>query len=89
MVDISASNAKRQIQTTNNVINELGVEDTDSILVLNKVDKISDPAILKSELQRYPEAIFISSKNGTGLDVLRNAIISCYEKQTCLLSNCH
>ena len=40
MVYISDSNAKQQIQTTNNVINELGVEDTDSLLILNKIDKI-------------------------------------------------
>ena len=81
MVDISDSNAKRQIQTTYNVINELGVAETDLLLVLNKVDKVSDPEIIESEIQRYPEAIFISSKNGTGLDVLRNAIISCYESK--------
>jgi GTP-binding protein HflX len=80
MVDISDSNAKRQIETTNNVINELGVEDTDSLLVFNKVDNVNDPEIIESELQRHPKAIIISSKNGTGLDVLRNSIISSYEK---------
>ena len=46
MVDISDSNTKRQIETTNNVINELGVEDTDSLLVFNKVDKVNDPEII-------------------------------------------
>ncbi len=81
MVDISDPNSKRQILTTNNVINELGVENTDSLLVFNKVDKINDPEILESELQRHPKAIIISSKNGTGLDVLRNAIISNYESK--------
>jgi GTP-binding protein HflX len=80
MVDISDSNAKRQIETTNNVINELGVEDTDSLLVFNKVDNVNDPEIIEYELQRHPKAIIISSKNGTGLDVLRNSIISSYEK---------
>ena len=81
MVDISDPNAKRQIQTTNNVINELGVENTDSLLVFNKVDKINDPEILELELQRHPKAIIISSKNGTGLDALRKAIISSYESK--------
>ena len=81
MVDISDSNTKRQIETTNNVINELGVEDTDSLLVFNKVDNVNDPEIIESELQRHPKAIIISSKNGTGLDVLRNSIISSYEKK--------
>jgi len=81
MVDISDSNAKRQIETTNNVIDELGVEDTDSLLVFNKVDNVNDPEIIESELQRHTKAIIISSKNGTGLDVLRNSIISSYEKK--------
>jgi len=81
MVDISDLNAKRQIQTTDNVINTLGVENTDSLLVFNKADKINDPEILELELQRHPKAIILSSKNGTGLDVLRNAIISSYENK--------
>jgi len=81
MVDMSDPNAKRQIETTNNVIHELGVENTDSLLVFNKVDKINDPEILGLGLQRHPKAIIISSKNGTGLDVLRKAIISSYESK--------
>ena len=81
MVDISDLNAKRQIQTTDNVINTLGVENTDSLLVFNKVDKINGPEILELELQRHPKAIILSSKNGSGLDVLRNAIISSYESK--------
>ena len=81
MVDIGDSNLKRQIETTNNVINEIGVEDTDSLLVFNKIDKVNDPEILESEIQRHPEAIMISSKNGTGIDLLQNAIVRCYEKK--------
>ena len=81
MVDMSDPNAKRQIQTTNNVINALGVENTDSLLVFNKADKINDPDILELELRRHPKAIIISSKNGTGLDLLRKAIISNYESK--------
>ncbi len=81
MVDISDSNAKRQIETTNNVINELGVECTESLLVFNKIDKVNDPESLESEIQRHPEAILISSKNETGIDLLQNAIIRCYENK--------
>jgi len=81
MVDMSDSNAKLQIETTNSVINEIGVEDTDSLLVFNKIDKVNDPEILESEIQRHPEAIMISSKNGTGIDLLQNAIIRCYENK--------
>ncbi len=84
MVDISDSNANRKIETTNKVINELGVEDTDSLLVFNKIDKIGDPEILKAHVQRNTEAICVSSKDGSGLDILRNAIIKCYESKLTL-----
>ena len=67
MIDISDPNASRHIQTTTNVINELGVENTDSLLVFNKVDKLTDSEILKAEVQRNPGAITISSKMETDL----------------------
>jgi len=81
MVDISDPNSKRQIETTNNVITELGVEDTDSILVFNKVDQVSALETLEIKVQSNPGAICVSSKNGTGLDKLRNTIIASYEKK--------
>ncbi|MCH8157052.1 MAG: GTPase HflX [Nitrospinae bacterium] len=81
MVDISDPNVNRQIETTNKVLNELKVEDTDAILVFNKIDRISDPEILEGEVQRHPQAICISSKNGEGLDRLRQAIVECYESK--------
>jgi GTP-binding protein HflX len=84
MVDISDANASRQIETTNKVIDELGVEETDSLLVFNKIDKISDPEILKAHVQRNTDAICVSSKNGSGLDILRNAIVKCYESKLTL-----
>ena len=81
MVDISDPNASRHIETTTKVINELGVEGADSLLVLNKVDKLVDPEILQAEVQRNPGAVTISGKNGKGLDILRSAIVRCYENK--------
>jgi len=81
MVDINDQNANRHIQTITKVINQLGVDDTDSILVFNKVDKLADPEILQKEIQSNPEAIAVSGKNGNGLDTLRNAIVRCYENK--------
>ena len=80
MVDISDPNASLHIQTTSKVISELGVEDTDALLVFNKIDRLANPETLQAEIQRNLGAITISSKNGNGLDALRNAIVSCYEK---------
>mgnify|MGYP001161113565 FL=1 len=81
MMDISDPNVERQIQTTNKVLNELEVENTDSILVFNKIDRIEDPEILEAQVQRNPEAICISCQDGKGLDRLRQAIVECYENK--------
>ena len=84
VVDISDPNSSRQMKTTTMVINELGVEKTDSLLVFNKIDKLTDPETLQMEVQKKPEAITISSKNATGLDGLCSAIINSYEKNLAL-----
>ena len=81
MMDISDPNVERQIQTTNKVLNELEVENTDSILVFNKIDRIEDPEILEAQVQRNPKAICISCQDGKGLDGLRQAIVECYENK--------
>ena len=81
LVDISDPNADRQVQTTTKVINELGVQDTHSLLVLNKADKLNNLAIPPLLIQRNPEAILISSKNGNGINNLNSEIIRSYEKK--------
>ncbi len=81
MMDISDPNVERQIQTTNKVLNELEVENTDSLLVFNKIDRIENPEILEVQVQRNPEAICISCQDVKVLDELRQAIVECYENK--------
>ncbi len=81
MGDVSHPNYRNQLTTTDQLLRELGVDETDSILVLNKTDRTGDPQILQEAARLYPKAVCISCKKGDGIDELREEIIKCYEKK--------
>jgi GTP-binding protein HflX len=71
-----ASNPKvgDQISSVYEVLTELGVEAKDTLLVLNKVDQVTDVAVLDSMLNRYPNAISVSAKTKLGFENLQSAV---------------
>ncbi|MFQ5450272.1 MAG: GTPase HflX [Nitrospinaceae bacterium] len=81
VVDFSHPNYGRQMQTAADVLNQLGASAIDSILVFNKIDRITDPDLLRDAEYLYPDSVFISSLTGQGLDGLRQKIIQCYENR--------
>lgn len=72
-----ASNAKvvDQIGSVYEVLQELGIEEKDTLLVLNKVDRIQNPGTLETILNRYPNAVPVSAMTRTGFDRL-HAVVS-------------
>jgi GTPase len=62
-----------QISAVYNVLRELGIEEKDTLLVLNKVDRLAEPSQLAKVLQRYPHAIPISARTREGFDSLHHA----------------
>ena len=81
VVDISHPDYREQMETAERLLNELGADKIDSILVFNKSDRIEDEGELDKIQQAHPRAILISCKTGEGLDPLRQAIIRCYESK--------
>ncbi len=71
IADASSSELDSQIAAVRSVLAELGVEETDTLLVLNKCDAIADAAELQRVHERYPHAITISAHSGEGLQTLR------------------
>jgi len=57
-------------QTTIDVLKELGAEEKEMLVVLNKVDTVDDPALLARLEGKYPNASFISAFTGEGMDSL-------------------
>ncbi len=80
VIDVSHPDYRSQMDTVDKLLNELGAQEIESVRVLNKIDRLS-PDDLAPILQTFPDAIPVSSREGTGIDDLRQAIVRCYEKQ--------
>jgi GTP-binding protein HflX len=63
-----------QISAVYNVLKEIGIQEKDTILVLNKIDRLHDPGRLAPIRSRYPHAIEISAATGMGLTRLASAV---------------
>lgn len=71
VVDASNMKYKMQIDVTEKVLEEIGVEDTPSLIVFNKIDKLENCDSIK---ELYPDALLISAKTGNGMNELVDAI---------------
>jgi GTP-binding protein HflX len=63
-----------QISSAYKVLSEIGLEQKDSILVINKIDRLPDRARVEGLLRRYPNAVPISARTGAGLAELSLAV---------------
>ena len=74
VLDASDPGIEAFYQTTKNVLGELGAEDKDTIIVLNKWDKVTDEEVKLSLEQRFPDAVKISARHGQGMEELVVAV---------------
>ena len=74
VADASSPMAREQISSVYKVIEELGIREKDTLLVLNKVDAVSDRAKVDALLDRYPHAVAISARSGLGLERFTQAV---------------
>lgn len=63
-----------QINAVYKVLEEIGIEEKDTLLALNKVDAIESRQALERILDRYPNALTCSAKAGIGLKELSLAV---------------
>lgn len=69
-------------KTTRDVLKELGADTKETITVLNKVDLLDDPAQEHSLRLHFPDACFISVKEGTGIDHLLERLSDILSRST-------
>ena len=81
VVDISHPEYKNQLQTTDDLLIQMGMDEIEVILVFNKIDSIEDLENLEKAHEYFPSAVSISCKKNEGIDVLRQKIIIQYEKR--------
>ncbi|WKY46834.1 GTPase HflX [Eubacteriaceae bacterium ES3] len=68
VVDVSNPHFKEQIEVVNGVLKELNVVDRPILLVYNKIDQLT--VEMRQTLAPEEEEVFISAKEGIGIDVL-------------------
>lgn len=79
VVDVSDPESTRQLETVRSVLDEIGATTQPRLLVLNKIDRLSEPSSsvpagsrsLAEWLEAEPGAIPVSARRGEGLDRLR------------------
>ncbi|MBN2578777.1 MAG: GTPase HflX [Pirellulales bacterium] len=63
-----------QISATYQVLEEIGIQRKDTLLVLNKIDCLPNRLRIDGLLGRYPQALPISARSGAGLQRLAAAV---------------
>jgi GTP-binding protein HflX len=70
VLDVTQPEALAFYQTTMDVLAELGTNSKQMIVAFNKVDRVEDRAVLEPLRRQFPEAHFISTHTGEGIDGL-------------------
>jgi GTP-binding protein HflX len=74
VADASNPEVFDQISAVYKVLQELHIEEKDTLLILNKIDRVEDRSELARVFTRYPNAVPISAATGEGLRNLQNAV---------------
>ncbi len=74
VADAAHPAVSEQIAAAYKVIEELGIQQKDMLLVLNKIDALPDRSRVDGLLNRYPNAIPISARSGQGMANLAAAV---------------
>jgi GTP-binding protein HflX len=74
VADASNPAALEQIASVYKVLEELGIREKDTILVLNQIDAVHEPGTLDMLRTRYPLAMPVSARTGAGLSRLAMAV---------------
>ncbi len=74
VADASNPSVFQQISSVYKVLKELGIQEKDTLLVLNKADCQGAEDRISLVQERYPNAISISARNGLGMQKLAMAV---------------
>jgi GTPase len=74
VADASSDEVFQQIAAVHGVLKELGIEEKNTLLVLNKIDAVANADVLNRVLDRYPNALPVSAAKHKGLSCLVEAV---------------
>jgi GTP-binding protein HflX len=70
VADASTPAVYDQISAVYAVLKEIGIQEKDTLLILNKIDQLPDASSLTALMNRYPNAVPISARERTGFEQL-------------------
>ena len=85
VIDAANPDALKQIDSVNNVLDEIGCTDKPVLEVLNKADVVRNISDLETLQTLYPDAVCISAKTRFGIDSLSEAVTAKYKGTVLLL----
>jgi len=74
VVDISHPQAEEQIATVNQVLEELGAGGRPTLMVFNKIDRLTNGETMERFLHSHEHAVAVSARAGTGFGELMAAL---------------
>jgi GTP-binding protein HflX len=74
VADASSPAVFQQINSVYDVLRDLGIDEKDTLLILNKIDAVEDKAQLDSILNRYPNGVPISAQTREGFEQLHKVV---------------
>ena len=84
VIDASDSGYERQLQTTDDVLSEIGAQDVPRIRVFNKIDHVGDAAAqaerTASLRTAYPDCIVMSARRTEDIAMLHKAILTFFQR---------
>ena len=82
VVDITQPDINPYIETTLEVLRELGAEDNRRLLVFNKIDLLEEQDRIQFLKARFPDALFTSTVENLGIDELKLVLESIVSEST-------
>ncbi|MHC5210215.1 MAG: GTPase HflX [Planctomycetota bacterium] len=70
VADAADPGVPRRLEAVREVMREIGAERVPILVVLNKIDRVTDPMVLQAILNTEQDALSVSARTGQGLDEL-------------------
>ena len=75
VIDASSENYNADISEVESILTEIGASSLPKIEVFNKVDIVGLPYRLERDIYGMPSRVWLSSRNGGGIDILLNSLV--------------
>ena len=82
VLDASHPRVMEFYETTKNVLEELGADTSQALIVFNKMDRVNDETTRICLRRDFPDAVFISVHSGQGLDELVERLSELVSRQS-------